>query len=799
MARFPKYIYFILQIVLVSCQSSVETKIKEIIQPVKLTAGIPDTVIISDMFYAEDYDVNFLLNEFISVDFNKDKSKVVFTPNMEFEGMTLLGFDYGGEEYQFPVIVKRRNFHTFKLKSKEEYKKITLFGSFNGWNRQQYPMTDDNTDGILAVTISLEPGTHQYKFFSDGKEFIDPANDVKIPNGFGDFNSILVVPQRFTENTFLHIIKHSETDNTVVFTFQYERKDHSGKLIYTNLIPLLNNKKIHEDEIDIQEDKITLTFDKDELHGDQTVRLTVIQDGQNTNTQFVILRDGKPVGMNNYFIWYDSIIYSLMIDRFNDGNPSINKPVVHDSLSVKTNYMGGDFQGIINKLNEGYFDSLGINVLWISPVYDNPNEAFREYPAPHRWFSGYHGYWPISLDSVEEKFGDMNKLKELINTAHMHNIRVLLDFVSNHVHEQHPYYKEHRDWFGKLELPNGRLNLRFWDEFRLTTWFEPYLPSFDYENSSEALETMTDNAIWWLKETGADGFRHDAVKHVPNIFWRRLTQKLKKEIEIPENKIVYQIGETFGNYDLVSSYVNHGQLSAQFNFEIYNVAQAAFIDPNVSFAGVESEMQKTFSVYGNLHLMGNIMDSHDKNRFMAYADGDLDLSQWSAIEEGWNNPPRVDHPSSYKKTELYMAFMMTIPGLPVIYYGSEFGMTGASDPDNRRMMRFDDQLNGYEKNMLNEVSKITKLRDKHSSLRYGDFYTLVADKNLFCYIRSDFNERILVALNKNEKAQNVELTLPVEYDIKIVYDLITNEEIDLRSNVLIITVEGIGWKTMKLD
>lgn len=134
---------------------------------------------------------------------------------------------------------------------------------------------------------------------------------------------------------------------------------------------------------------------------------------------------------------------------------------------------------------------------------------------------------------VEEKFGDMDKLKRLIDVAHKKNIKVLLDFVSNHVHEQHPFYKNHPEWFGKLELPDGSLNLRLWDEQRLTTWFEPYLPSFDYEGSEEALEAMTDNAIWWLKTSGADGFRHDAVKHVPNKFWRRLTQKLRSRSKYP--------------------------------------------------------------------------------------------------------------------------------------------------------------------------------------------------------------------------------------------------------------------------
>jgi len=90
------------------------------------------------------------------------------------------------------------------------------------------------------------------------------------------------------------------------------------------------------------------------------------------------------------------------------------------------------------------------------------------------------------------------------------------------------------------------------------------LPLFNYLDSKDARKTMTDNAVWWLKETNADGFRHDAVKHIPNSFWRLLTQKIRKEIEIPQHKTIYQIGETFGSYQLVSSYVNNGQLAAQF-------------------------------------------------------------------------------------------------------------------------------------------------------------------------------------------------------------------------------------------
>ena len=161
-------------------------------------------------------------------------------------------------------------------------------------------------------------------------------------------------------------------------------------------------------------------------------------------------------------------------------------------------------------------------------------------------------------------------------------------------------------------------------------------------------------------------------------------------------------------------------------------------------------MQKTFSVYGVNHLMGNIMDSHDKVRFMAFADGDIPLNSDNAAEIGWNNPPSVNHKSSYDKLKLYLSYLLTIPGLPIIDYGDEIGMTGAADPDNRRMMRFGSDISDWERETLMDVRALIKLRKENSALRYGDFYTLKADKNIYAFIRSDLNEKVLVILNKSK-------------------------------------------------
>ncbi|MBI9070817.1 MAG: alpha-glucosidase C-terminal domain-containing protein [Melioribacteraceae bacterium] len=781
-------------VALIGC-SKQSFKIIDILPIINLEAGIEKNIIISDLFYSDHYNLTFVENKNIKTEFDSKSLVLKLTADKNFEGGTTLEFSKDDKTYSIPINCFIKPIAKFSFRPKKNYKEIFVFGEFNDWRRSEIPLTDENKDGVFEKEISVEPGSYQYRFLVDGEEIVDKANPNKIENGKDHYNSVVIAEPRFSSTPFLHVLNFEDTGESTQLNFKYTPED--AEIQTKNVIGLVDNFNLAADQIKVNNNLISLSFNKEQLAGKKHLRVAVTKSGQTTNYKNIILFDGKPLDNSND-TWFDGVMYSVLIDRFKDGDKSINQPVVNDSVDQKANYNGGDLQGVVEKLNDGYFEDLGINIIWISPVYDNPNKAYQEYPAPHRWYSGYHGYWPIDPYRIEENFGDMAKLKELIKTAHTKKIKVLLDFVSNHVHKEHIYYKNHKDWFGKLELEDGRKNLRFWDEFRLTTWFEPYLPSFDLLGSKQALEQLTDDAIWWLKETGADGFRHDAVKHVPNEFWRLLTKKINKEVAIPENKYVYQVGETFGSYDMVSSYVNNGQLSSQFNFNLYNVAQTAFIDPNTSFKFLDEDMQRTFKYYGNLHYMVNIMDSHDKNRYIAYADGDLDLSQWSAIEEGWNNPPKVDKPSSYKKAELYLAYMNSIPGLPVIYYGSEFGMTGASDPDNRRMMRFDDQLSENENQMLKNVQELVKLRRKHTALRQGDFYTVQADKNIFAYIRSDMNERILVVLNKNEKEKVFELNIPAFYNSTKAVDIKTNDTVTVDKSIKV-SIDGIGWKMYSLE
>ncbi len=772
--------------------------ISDIIQPIHLTAGTSDTILVSDLFFAKDYKMNFYPNKNIDLKFEQKKNLLVLKANENFEGIDLVEFNFHNQKYEIPVQVAMTQFHEFSYKPSGNVLNVNLFGTFNGWNRNNLPMKAD-ANGVYHIAVPLEAGRYEYKFFVDGKELIDPNNPVKTPNGMGDFNSVLEMSPMHADKIFLHVIGQKKLKDGIELQYYFEKQNQKAALNYSNIIALIDNEKVPNQKIKIYGDKIFIDFKFDDLKKNPYFRIAVNQDGQTSNIQTVRFINGKPAGYDKNVTLQDQIIYSIMIDRFFDGDSSNDKPVQLPDLSYKANYQGGDFQGIIDKINSGYFDSLGVNTLWLSPVVDNPDSAYREYPAPHRLYTGYHGYWPLHSYKVEEHFGTMNLLKKLIQIAHQHKMHVLFDYVAHHVFIDNPIYKKHRDWFGTLYLPDKRKNLRLWDEERLTTWFDVYLPTFNYVGSKAAREAMTDNAVWWLKETNADGFRHDAVKHIPNSFWRLLTYKLKKEIEIPEKRNIFQIGETFGSYQLVSSYVNNGQLNAQFNFNLYDVAIPTFIDEKASFVPLANEIQKSFLVYGYNNLMGNIMDSHDKVRFMAYADGEIPLTgNVDAAQLGWDDPPTVKHESSYKKLKLYLSYLLTTPGIPVIDYGDEIGMTGAADPDNRRMMRFGNQLTDWEKETLSDVRKIVSLRKNNPALRYGDFEKLDVDSTCFVYMRSDMNERVLVALNKSDSAKTITLKLPAIYHVHDAFNLIDGNKINIERDTVKFKLPRVGYNIFEL-
>jgi len=754
-------------LVLFSCSEN-RSSITDELRPVYLTRGQTDTLLISDLFYASSYGINIKQSPHIEVQYLPQQNLVILNPQKTFTGVTYFRFEHEGRDYYIPVEVRTRQQHRFTLASPHSDDQVRVIGSFNDWNRSDALLVYNSDKKRFEGTRSLEPGRYEYRFQVNGREIIDPANKHKIRNPFGEYNSVLTVEAPHIKYG-LYYHDYAIKRDTAFVRFRITQPvnvPRTPRAVYA----VYNNTLLEDKNIDIRDNILTVRLDKKAFPKRSALWAAVQFVDGGTGYKKVTFQGARLAGhTKNRFNWHDAIVYSLFVDRFADGNPANNSKVKQPGVSDKVNFMGGDLSGLLQKINEGYFDELGVNVLWLSPVIQNPKEAWKEYRPPQRLVTGYHGYWPVLPRKVDDRFGTMDDLKAVTEAAHQHGMRVILDFVSNHVHKNHPYFIEHPDWFGSLKLPDGSLNLRQWDSHRLTTWFEPFLPSFDYSNN-EALEKVTDDALWWLETSGADGFRQDAVKHVPNAFWRRLTQKIKHRVNPQRDVPVFQIGETFGSYSLINSYVSNGQLNAQFNFPLYDTALPVFTRPEGDFNDLNREILKGVRYFGMDHLMGNLMDSHDKARFMAWADGDIpDGADVEAL--GWSKPPRVDKPESYSIARLYMLYMLTVPGIPVIYYGDEIGMTGAGDPDNRRMMRFGNRLSREEAEHKKEIGKLIRLRRTYPTLRYGDYRPVYVDKDVLAYIRSDLKEQLLVVLNKSKRAVNLDISFPEDVVINSVVPL----------------------------
>lgn len=484
------------------------------------------------------------------------------------------------------------------------------------------------------------------------------------------------------------------------------------------------------------------------------------------------LEGGKVVTSTDQLDRHDpetQILYSLMIDRFQNGNPDndwsynkmINEPGYtgpKETVLPQADYQGGDIAGVTQKIEDGFFESLGINTIWISPITQNPYDVWGEYPKPYTKFTGYHGYWPIYVTSVEKRFATDEELHHMLQVAHEHGLNVILDYVANHLHINSPLFQQHQDWATPSVTPDGRPNMELWDEFRLTTWFDKHIPSLDLERQDIA-DQMTDSALFWVKNFEFDGFRHDACKHIPLNYWRTFTKKLRTDPQL-KDKNYWMIGETYGDPALIGSYVKTGMLNAQFDFNIYHTAIDVFSNHNNRpMQDLMNNVEESCAAYGAHHTMGNISGNHDKNRFVSLAGGDLSWDE-DGKAAGWNRHVGVgDSVRGFAKSLLLNKLNLTLPGVPCIYQGDEYGQEGANDPDNRRFMRFDG-YNRFEQHNLDETRALAMERRNNIELQFGDMLPLYCDDATTVFLRVYLGKGYLVAINNADKAVDITVTIP---------------------------------------
>ena len=493
----------------------------------------------------------------------------------------------------------------------------------------------------------------------------------------------------------------------------------------------------------------------DSFHGRSYLRIYAEDKTYLYNDLLLPLQDGQIItdaGLLNRHDPQAQVLYSILIDRFYNGNTGndwkMNSPEVLDIVD----YQGGDFAGITKKIEEGYFDQLGINTLWISPITQNPWDAWGCYPFEHgnkydpskkyTKFSGYHGYWPIFATKLDDRLGTPEEFRTLLSTAHAHGINVILDYVANHMHVNSPTLQEHPDWHTDSILPDGRRNFELWDEARLTTWFDKHIPTLDLERP-EVCEPMSDSALYWLENYDLDGFRHDACKHIPEGYWRLLGQKIATRWP---GRPIWMIGETYGSPELIGSYVKTGMLNAQFDFNVYFTAREALCGLKPMDEIVKNELT-SLATYGAHHTMGNISGNHDQIRFASIAGGAIDLHS-QGKEEGWTQEIGIgDEEKAYKIALLLEVLNMTLPGVPCIYQGDEYAEVGANDPDNRHMMRFDN-LNKEERAMKDKVAQLIILRRSSMALLYGEFLPTITTPDTIMYERRYLTDSVIVLIDR---------------------------------------------------
>ena len=679
---------------------------------------------------------------------------------------------------------------TFRTLTPEEGHEVYVAGTFNGWNSGADRLTDEDGDGTYTATMMISPGSYAYKFVVDGHWMLDPSN-TKVSEEGGITNSQLVVAGSggTTQGPLQISVLPANTPGIGAQGGFLVQMDPGTRLEPDSIRLFVNNKPLDAQsyQLNPMTGKISLNVPGNIWGTEQFVSLTIADSSGRTGS-LVAPFDfaGAPQTPR------DQIIYYAVVDRFIDGDPALNNPVNDPEVAPIANYMGGDFAGLRGAIDEGYFGELGATTIWVSPVNEQPKKAYADALPPHRKFTGYHGYWPVSNTETNSRYGSMEDLQKVVRSAHQHGIAILLDYVSNHVHEDNPILKEHPGWIVPLELPGGQKNIRQFDAHPFTTWFDEFLPSLDYENNPEVVEYMSDNAVWWLEQTGADGFRHDAVKHVPPAFWRALTQKLKDQIQRPENRGLYQVGETISSRTTINDFIGPDMLDGQFDFPLFWVTRDVLALESQPMSKLETAVMESVRDYPIYAIMSPLIGNHDTPRFMAFADKDLrGGDDVLAKEMAFNNPPVVDFAKSYDKIQLGFAFLLTIPGAPLIYYGDEIGMTGAHDPDNRRMFIPRSQWNKNNKDTFDVVRKWAQRRNESVALRRGVFQPLYSSDERLIYARIAPEEVVVVSLTRQPLEDSVTVPLPESWGEPAGFEIIalnnmTDKDATLRNGTMVI-------------
>ena len=480
------------------------------------------------------------------------------------------------------------------------------------------------------------------------------------------------------------------------------------------------------------------------------------------------------------FDWRDAIIYFTFVDRFYNGDPSNDDPI---GVPFLTEWQGGDWAGVKQKIEEGFFEDLGINTLWLSVPMDNSDAMGLGFDG--REYSAYHGYWPSDLNKTESRFGTLDELQDLVDVAHERGLKVLFDYAMNHVHIDSPVYAANPGWFWPNDNGSGGDCLCgagcSWDGAQgRRCWFIDYLPSFNF-TSQAALDFSVSNAIEWIHMTGVDGYRLDAVKHIEDEWILELRARVTEEVQSQTGEYFYMVGETFtGDQGLIAYYVNSEMLDGQFDFPLRMEMARTLLMRQGSMNDLVSFMDANDGVYG-AGIMSTFIGNHDIPRPIHLAqDTPLWNDQWAdGKDRAWNNQPGLPSGlSAFERLANAFTILMTTKGAPLVYYGDEYGMPGAGDPDNRRFM----QWTGYsagQQFLFDHIKRLIEIRKAHPATRRGSRTTLSVGSDTVAYTMTFGGDVVHVALNRSDGVRTVGGLPAAQLRDELTGQMVTGPEIEV--------------------
>ncbi len=408
-------------------------------------------------------------------------------------------------------------------------------------------------------------------------------------------------------------------------------------------------------------------------------------------------------------VWaQDAIIYQIFADRF--FSSSSDFPKVEPKPSLKSH---GTLRGIIEKL--AYIAELGVNCLWLTPIFPSPS---------------YHGYDATSFFEINPRLGTKEDFKELVEQAHARDMRVLMDFVPNHWSSQHPTF---------IEASRDR-NSQYFNWYTFEHWPDKYkcfftsrgLPQINLRYGP-ARQHVLDAVKYWL-EFGVDGYRVDyCIGPTPDFYadFRRVTRTARPE--------AWTFGEAVDPPD--SQLTFEGGLDGALDFMLLEAMRRTFAIGKWDAKQFGEFLDRHEAYFPRTFTRPSFLDNHDMNRFLWVARGDI------------------------RKLKLAALCQFTLVGAPVVYYGTEVGLSQHNDVmQHGRAIHEEARLPmlwGAEQNrdLFAFYKGLIALRKMHSALRRGTRTNLHVDDKVLAYRRSEGTESLVIVLNLSEQETSLELAL----------------------------------------